>query len=358
MTYRRGLRSAAALLATVALGAGPAGCSGSHVDKAGGSAPAKQLVLTLAAHDDDYAYGAFAAAVRRLSHGSIRIRILGAWGATGDRRELNFERGIVRAVHAGRVQLGIVGVRVWDTFGVDSFQALLAPFLIDSLELERRAIESPSAGPAMATVLRTGVVAIALLPGRLRSPLGITRPLIRAQDYRGAKFAARSGAVDWASLRALGARPESYIPGVLAGFDAAELDPLTITQNGYDAGARTIAANVVLWPKPQTLVMNRAAFDRLTPDQMQILRRAGRDAVAPELVRIVHDERLGLSALCAARTVALVTASRADLAALRKAVQPVYDRLRRDPLTRAWISQILHLKATRAFPTDVMRCRE
>ena len=341
------------LLMTVFAGAG---CSSSHVDKAGGSAGTKPLVLTLAAHDDDEAYGTFAAAVARLSHGSMRIRIVGNWGVTGDRRELDFERRIVGAVRVGKVQLGIVAVRVWDTLGVDSFQALVAPFLIDSLELEREAIGSTLATQALATVSQGGVVGIALLPGRLRRPLGITRPLIGAGDYRGAKIGTRPGAVARAAFRALGARPASYVPGVLSGFDGTEQDALTITQNSYDAGARSFAANVVFWPKPQTLVMNRSAFDRLSPHQQQILRTSGRDAVAPELVRIARDQRLGLSALCAARTVALVSASQADLATLRKAVQPVYDQLGRDQLTRRWIAQIRRLKATQASPADVARC--
>jgi len=356
MGYGSGRRQATTLFIAVVLAPAAAACAGSHLDKAGGSDPTKPVVLALAAHDDDEAYGSFAAAVARLSSGSMRINVVGDWGATGDRRELDYERRIVGAVRAGKVQLGIVGVRIWDTLGINSFQALLAPFLVDSLRLERSAIESAPATRALATVERQGVVGIALLPGRLRRPLGITRPLIGAGDYRGAKFGMRPGAVARATLRALGARPAPYIPGGLVGFDAAELDPLTITENSYDADARTIAANVVLWPKPQTLVMNRTAFNRLSPEQRLILRRAGRDAVAPELIRIAHDERLGLSALCAARTVALVNASQAELAALRRTVRPVYDQLRRDPLTRAWITQILHRKGTPAAHKDVMRC--
>src|SRR5262249_36469459 len=105
-----GARIAAALFATVVLGVAAAGCRGSHVDKAGGSAPAKPLVLTLATHDDDYAYGTFAAAVARLSGGSMRIRIAMGWRNTGDRAEIDYERGVVADVRSGKVPLGIVGV--------------------------------------------------------------------------------------------------------------------------------------------------------------------------------------------------------------------------------------------------------
>ena len=276
-------RALGAVLTAAVLAALAAGCSVSHADKAGGSRPAKPLVLTLAAHDDDEAYSTFAAAVERLSHGAIAVKIIGNWGVTGDRRELDFERGIIGAVRAGKVQLGIVGVRIWDTLGVDAFQALVAPFLIDSLELERRAIESPLASRALAMVEQHGVVGIAVLPGRLRRPLGITRPLIGVEDYRGAKIGTRPGAIARRTFRALGAQPATYVPTLLSGFDGAENDPLTIAENSYDEGARALTGNVVLWPKPQTIVMNRRAYDSLRPAQQRILRAAGREAVVPEL---------------------------------------------------------------------------
>jgi TRAP-type C4-dicarboxylate transport system substrate-binding protein len=313
-------------------------------------------VLTLAAHDDDEAYGTFAAAVARRSHGAIRIKVAGTWLNTGDGRELDFERGLVEAVRAGKAQLGIVGVRVWDTLGVDAFQALVAPFLIDSLRLERRAIESPPASQALAELRRAGVVGIALLPGRLRRPLGITRPLLGPGDYRGARIGVRPGRVARATFSALGARPASYIPGLLLDFDGVENDPLTITENGYDGDARTYAANVAFWPKPQTLIMNRAAYERLSARQQQLLQAAGRDALAPELTRIARDQRLGLSTLCAAGTVKLVRASKADLAALRKVVQPVYEQLDRDPQTQRWIALILGQKTAPGVAPDMARC--
>src|SRR5262249_60913512 len=105
-----------------------AGCGGSRIDKAGGSA-SQPHVLTLAAHsDDEEAYAPYVAAVKRLSGGTIRINVLQNWRATNDRREIDYERGIVADVRAGKADLGIVGSRVWDTLGVTSFQALVAPF--------------------------------------------------------------------------------------------------------------------------------------------------------------------------------------------------------------------------------------
>jgi TRAP-type C4-dicarboxylate transport system substrate-binding protein len=342
------MKSAIGIAAVLAFAA--AGCGGG-VDKAGGRV-SKPLVLTLAAHDDDEAYGTFAAAVKRLSGGSMRIRIAGNWRVTGDRRELDYERGIVDDVRRGKVAMGILGVRVWDTLGVRSFEALLAPFLVDSLALEGRALRSPLAPSALAAVEREGVVGIALLPGRLRRPFGITRLLVTPGDYRGAKVAIRLGIVAEETFRALGARPAPEVPVDFTGFDGAEVDPLTITENGWDQGVRGLTANVAFWPKAQTVVMNRKAYAALTPEQRRILAEAGREAVAPELAQIAREQRLGISILCGDHGFRFVNATPAEAVALRKAVQPVYARIERDPLTRRWIAQI----ARERTAPDVVTC--
>jgi TRAP-type C4-dicarboxylate transport system substrate-binding protein len=99
--------------------------------------------------------------------------------------------------------------------------------------------------------------------------------------------------------------------------------------------------------------MNRAAFERLTPEQQGILVAAGRAALAPEMKRIARDQRLGVSNLCAAGF-PLATASPSDVVALRRAVQPVYDRIERNPFTKRWIAQIVRMRAS--SPADVARC--
>ena len=62
----------------------------------------------------------------------------------------------------GRRDSASVGARVWDTMGVTSLRALVAPFLVDSLALERRVLESPLAAKMLAGLDRAGVVGLAL----------------------------------------------------------------------------------------------------------------------------------------------------------------------------------------------------
>jgi len=330
----------AALVGSVLALAGTA-CGSSGGDKAGGGATDEPpLVLTLESEDDLSLTGApeFAAAVDRLSEGSMRIELVPAGRST----EILWEQGVIEDIRGGKAQLGIVDARVWDTIGVETFQAMLAPFLVDSLELERRVLESPLGTRMLEGVERAGVVGIALLPGPLRQPLGISHPLIGPTDYRGATIGIRPAGLMRTALRALGAEAKVYVPGVLSGLDGNESNPKAIDYNSWEGALTT---NVVLWPKPYTIVMNRDAFDALTPEQQELLRDAGREAIAPELDEVVHDSSESLSAACARGTITLVSASAADLAALREAVQPVYEELESDPETKELIAEISEMRS-------------
>jgi len=330
------------------------GC-GASVDKAGDARPPKALVLTLAAHqDDEQEWKPFTSAVERLSHGALRIKVLQNWRGTGTAAEITAERGIVSDVRDGRVQLGVVGARVWDTLGVDSFQALLAPFLVDSLQLESRALQTGFALQALAAVGRVGVVGIALLPGRLRRPLGVQRRLIGVSDYRGAQVGIRPSRVASLTFRDLGGRAVAYIPGDLSAFAGAEVDPYTVMAEGFDSYSREMTGNVVLWPKPWTIVMNRRAFDRLSHSEQETLLAAGREALAGEVAQVAHDTRAAVSSLCAGR-LPFAMAPANDQARMLAAVRPVYAQIERNPLTRRWIAEIQRLKA--GTPSDVARCR-
>ncbi len=137
-------------------------------------------------------------------------------------------------------------------------------------------------------------------------------------------------------------------------FDGTEIDPFTVSAEGFDSYAREMTGNVTLWPKTWTIVMNRRAFDRLSRNEQQVLLAAGREAVDPEIGRVTHDTRVAVSSLCAGRF-SFRSATSTERAALLKAVQPVYDRIERNPLTKRWIAQIRRMRTS--APPDIARCR-
>ncbi len=348
------MRAALAASIAAALALVGAACTGGEGDRAGGKVEAEPLVLTLESEDDLTLSGApeFAEAVERLSGGAMRIDFVPAQRG----QEVEFEKGVVEDVRDGKAELGVGDIRVWDTMGVTSFQAVLAPFLVDSYELERRVLESPLATRMLEGVEGAGVVGIAFHPGALRRPLGLSGALVGPEDYRGTTIGTRPGRVAWATFRAFEGEAKVYVPGSLSGLDGIETDPKAIAYNGWDRQGGFLTANVVLWPKPYAIVMNREAFEALEPEQQEILLAAGRESLEAELRQREQDEAAALSEICGHGKVSLVAASASDLAALRQAAQPVYEELERDDLTRELISEIEDMRADLAPAPALPRC--
>ena len=122
-------------LATLALGA--AGCSA--VDRAGGKAadPVTTLTMAQANHGVPTQLQAWADLVEKDSGGSVKIQFRNNWR----RGETANETGTISDVRAGKVDLGWVGVRTFDLAGDTDFQALLAPMLVDSYDLQAKVFE-------------------------------------------------------------------------------------------------------------------------------------------------------------------------------------------------------------------------
>jgi hypothetical protein len=227
--------------------------------------------------------------------------------------------------------------------GVTAFDALQAPLLIDSHALEQAVLSGPLVPRMLRGLKRLDVVGLGVLPGPMRKPLGAS-PLVRPEDYRGKTLAISRSRVAEQTLDALGAR-SAEIPaqGSIEGYDGVEQQITSIQGNLYDRVGHYLTANVNLWPRPLVLFMNQKAFDALSDRQRAALRDAGRDVLTATLGVDRHDEAEAAGTLCR-RGLRFVTATDDDLAALRRAVQPVYDRLDRDAQTKDAIAQITAMR--------------
>jgi TRAP-type C4-dicarboxylate transport system substrate-binding protein len=329
-----------------------AGCGANTTDKTGATKHAEPTVVTMAnGNGDSLDLDQFAAAASRLSGGTLRIEFKNRWrDGTAD-----YEAGVIGDVKEGKADLGWAGSRAFDSVDEPSFDALHAPLLIDNYALEGKVLESSLVGEMLDGLKPLGLIGLGILPGPMRKPLGASR-LVRPEDYAGKRLASTRSEVAQQTLRALGARG-APIPagGPIDGFDGVESHAIAIDGNEYDKIAPYLTANVTLWPRPVVLFMNPEAFDGLSGRQQSALRDAARDALPATLAATQADNMDAAANLCR-RGVKFVTASDADLTALRRAVQPVYDRLERDTLTRTAIEQIRAMRTGRAASADAPTC--
>jgi TRAP-type C4-dicarboxylate transport system substrate-binding protein len=339
-----------AAVLVVALAAGLAACGGSGTDRAGGSAVGRPVTLTLAnGLDDERDVKAFADEVRRLSHGALLVRVKSEWR----RGQVDFERGLIADVRADKAELGWTASRAFDRLGVHSFDALQAPFLVDSYELERRVLAGPLGPRMLAGIRRLGIVDVAMLPGPLRR-LATPRPIRRAGDLRGMSLLTQTAAEGDRALSMLGATPSRQPAGAaLGGLDGAEGQLASIAGNHYERAAPYVTADVVLWPRPVVVFAGRGAWARLTEEQRAVLRRAATTAQAKALQAVRVYERIALDQLCAAG-VRLVESGTSTRAALRQAVEPIYEELRRSPETADALADIEQLRGTLPAPAPLV----
>ena len=126
-------------------------------------------------------------------------------------------------MHAGKADLGVAGSRAWDSVGVRSFRALEAPLLIDSYALQDAVLNSGLSGRMLTGLVPLGLIGIGVLPGPLRYPVGITRPLLRPSDYAGQRIGVQQSLLAISTFRALGATPVWFaVEAPVAGFDGVE----------------------------------------------------------------------------------------------------------------------------------------
>jgi TRAP-type transport system periplasmic protein len=340
---------AGALLALTLAAVAAAGCSAAAGgDKAGGPAGGP-VVLRMASTPSGVSYAPpvadFVQRVGSLSGGSVQIKVISQWGDYAP----DAEAQVVRAVAHGTVDLGWAGSRVFDTMGVPASGALSAPMLIDSYPLENAVIKSAVPARMLAGLSRLQVTGLAVLGDVLRHPYAVHRPLLAPADWRGLSIGGYRSAAQEQAVRALGATPvvalgpyrtHDLASGAIQGF---ELDMRTYVHLGLVASARYVTANVVLWPQFDVLFANPARLASLTGQQRAWLQQAAADASRGSVMLAAGQNAPYIEQACALGA-RFVTATPADLAALRHAFTPVYRSLETDPQTSGLIAQIQHLK--------------
>jgi TRAP-type C4-dicarboxylate transport system substrate-binding protein len=344
-----------ARLATVALAVIAAvvagGCSrgGAAGDKAGGAGEPVVLRMANAYGDlnDVPAVQDFVSQVKERSGGNLRIQLVSPWGDYAN----DAEQQVVRAVAAGKADLGWAGARVFDTIGVTSFQALQAPMLIDSYALEQAVVTSELPGQMLQGLTKVGVRGLGVLGDGLRQPIAVKHPVLGVGDWRGITFGTAKSQVQAEAIRALGATPmeifrrsrnQALLAGSIGGF---EMNLQLYEHNVAPPRAPYVTANVTLWPLLDVLLANPSRLARLTGQQHGWLEQAAEDAVgrSAALTEGANRDAQGLRNACQSGA-RFATASQADLAALRKALAPVYASLEQDPQTKAFIQRIQALK--------------
>jgi TRAP-type C4-dicarboxylate transport system substrate-binding protein len=329
------------------------GCG--SVDKAGGAVPEPIRTLKLLNTRSTAELEPFVDEVAKVSGGALVVN----QGEQFERGSPGSEVDAIKAVQAGRTDLAVVPVRAFSLVGLRSFDALTAPMEIDSMSLQQQVLSSDIATDIVSGVDGLGLKGIGMLPGPMRLPAGVTRPLRAPKDFKGARIAFSASAVAERSLQTLGAVPvaSGFEGADMSGYDGLEGQIAAIEGNGYDGVVKWITSNVQLWPRTLAVVANAESFASLSDAQRGWLTKAIDNAIPSTATFQRNSEELAV--LCRRGKAHMIMASSAELQQLRDSFAPVYRWLRTDPSTARQLEQIDALRASMtADPNDVPACAQ
>lgn len=328
-TMRMGLVVAAVVGVTTATGC----TSEAVVDRSGGGT----LVLRLGTSDGlvkvtsrSFGQETFVEELEKVSEGRIKVEVVTDVGSG----EPEAESAVVEAVGGGDLDLGYAGTRAFAEAGVDGLGAVEAPFLLANVPAVEELVDGPGGELILDALDGSGTVGLGMAVDGLRRPFAVERPLVEPEAWQSAAFRVYNSPVQRATVEALGASAVAMTHGWIEAVSAGELDAVELGLDLYDelglgTEAPHLAANVVLWPKLLVFVMNEDRFDSLTDEQRGWVEEAARRAHDTSFAAS-WDDTEHLRRLCD-RGVVPAIADEEQLAALRDAVEPVYESLREDP---------------------------
>jgi TRAP-type C4-dicarboxylate transport system substrate-binding protein len=307
-------------------------------DRSGGQRAADPVTLRGVNVQDGLETPPYVEAVHRLSEGSIRFRVQDKWHLD----DLSAEQDAIRMVSDGHADVAFVPARAFGGLGYHSFDALIAPFVVNSYAAQREVLVGAIGRDMLASASLDGITALAILPGPLRRPVGITTTLLGPDDYRGKLIGISPSPVAARFFAELGAHTAGspFQRRPITSYDGIEQQVSSVQGNRYDAVASSITANIALWPRPVVVIAHTRRLHRLSAQQREALVLAGQTSFVQTLSLQRSNESESTAALCRGGTLRLLDATPDQLAALHAAAQPVLTWLERDPQTRAYLSRI------------------
>jgi TRAP-type C4-dicarboxylate transport system substrate-binding protein len=345
MTSFLPVRAVAVLALAVTAGCG----SASNVaDKAGGHAGpiTLRMASTPSGPADNPVVDYFVKRVAAVSQGRVTISLINQWGGYAP----DAEQQVVHAVASGKVDLGWAGSGGFDVLGVTAFEPLSAPMLIDSYPLLQAVLTSALPGRMLSALDRLGITGLGVAADSLRLPVSVKTPLISPAAWRANHFGSYRSNVQDATVRALGGDPvHAFGPFRKQGLDsgaitAFEFDVRRYQELGLVAKAPYVVSNEVLWPLVDVFFANPAQMSRLSEKQRGWLRQAMTDTTG-HAIDIARQTAPAVRVVCAMGA-RFATATKAQLASLRAAVDGVYTTIEQNPQSKAAIDQIDQLKAS------------
>ncbi|CEL29881.1 MULTISPECIES: TRAP transporter substrate-binding protein [Pseudomonas] len=202
-------------------------------------------------------------------------------GVLGSEKEV-IEQAQVGAIQMTRVSLGIVGPVVPD---VNVFNM---PFIFRD-QAHMRAVIDGEVGDAILDKISNsefGLVALAWMDGGTRN-IYTKKPVRKLEDLKGMKIRVQGNPMFIDTINAMGGNGIAMDTGEIFSalqtgvIDGAENNPPTLLEHNHFQNAKyySLTGHLIL---PEPIVMSKITWEKLTPDQQVLVKKAAKAAQAEE----------------------------------------------------------------------------
>ncbi|MCF4994719.1 DctP family TRAP transporter solute-binding subunit [Pseudomonas syringae] len=209
-------------------------------------------------------------------------------GVLGSEKEV-IEQAQVGAIQMTRVSLGIVGPVVPD---VNVFNM---PFIFRD-QAHMRAVIDGEVGDAILDKITNsefGLVALGWMDGGTRN-LYTKKPVRKLEDLKGMKIRVQGNPMFIDTINAMGGNGIAMDTGEIFSalqtgvIDGAENNPPTMLEHNHYQNAKyySLTGHLIL---PEPIVMSKITWEKLTPDQQTLVKKAAKAAQAEE--RVLWDKK-------------------------------------------------------------------
>ncbi|WP_416236897.1 TRAP transporter substrate-binding protein [Rhizobium sp. CC-YZS058] len=248
-----------------------------------GSASAQTVLKSSDTHPDGYptveGVKYFGALIKERTAGRYAVEVYHS-------AQLGEEKDTIEQVRSGVIELNRVSMAPFNGTVKETIVPAL-PYIFRSEEHMHKVMDGPIGDQIKAAFEPAGLVALAFYDAGARSFYNANKPIKTVEDMKGLKFRVIQSDIFVDMVAALGANAtpmpygEVYSSIETGVIDGAENNfPSFDTAKHYEVAKNfSLDEHTIL---PEVFVMNKAAFDQLTPEDQALFKQAAKDSVAKQ----------------------------------------------------------------------------
>ena len=259
---------------------------------------------------------------REVHHGRVKVEVYPNSQLYKDNEELEaLQLGAVQMLAPSNSKFGPIGIKEFEVFDL--------PYILPDLATLRKVTDGPLGERLLRLLEPKGIVGLAYWDNGFKV-MSANKQLIAPADYKGLKIRIQSSKVLEAQIRALGAMPqvmafsEVYQALQTGVVDGQENTPSNMyTQKMHEVQKYTTLTNHGYIG--YAVIVNKKFWDGLPADIRDQLDQAMREATAFGNARSADENAQALEDMRKSGKTEIVTLTPEQNAAMRKAMEPVYD---------------------------------